>query len=62
MDMIAVFRGLSRTADSMASAAAELLRQDWFDLDADTDPEAAVAWNAAMDGPAHGREHLRVGR
>jgi hypothetical protein len=47
MDAIAVFRVLSRAADSMRTAADELRRQEWFDLD---DPEAAAAWNSALDG------------
>ena len=47
MDVIAVFRGLSRTADSMAATAEELRRQEWFDLD---DPEAATVWNSVLDG------------
>ncbi len=50
LDAIAVFRRLSETAGSMVTAAEELRRQEWFDLDAGTDPEAAVAWNAALDG------------
>ena len=50
MDAIAVFRGLSRAAESMAAAAAELRRQDWFDLDDQTDPEACAAWTGALEG------------
>lgn len=50
MDAIAVFRGLSHTAESMESAAAELLRQEWFDLDDEADPEASAAWKAALEG------------
>ncbi len=50
LDAIAVFRGLSRAAESMAAAAAELRRQEWFDLDDEADPEAAAAWKAALDG------------
>jgi hypothetical protein len=50
LDAIAVFRALSRSAKSMAAAAAELRRQEWFDLEDDADPEAAAAWNSALDG------------
>jgi hypothetical protein len=50
LDAIAVFRALSRSAESMASAAAELRRQEWFDLEDDADPEAAAAWKSALDG------------
>ena len=50
MDAIAVFSRLSETAASMAAAAAELRRQEWFDLEDDADPEAAAAWKAALDG------------
>jgi hypothetical protein len=50
MDAIAVFRGLSRAAESMAAAAAELRRQEWFDLEADAEPEAVAAWEDALEG------------
>lgn len=50
LDAIAVFRGLSRAAESMAAAAAELRRQEWFDLDDEEDPEASAAWNGALKG------------
>lgn len=50
MDVIAVFRRLSETAASVESAAAALRRQEWFDLDADADPEAAAAWSGALEG------------
>jgi hypothetical protein len=50
MDAIAVFRGLSRAAESMAAAAAELRRQEWFDLEDDAEPEAIAAWNGALEG------------
>ncbi len=50
MDVIAVFRRLSETAASVESAAAELRRQEWFDLEADAEPEAIAAWNAALEG------------
>ena len=50
LDAIAVFRALSRSAESMAAAAAELRRQEWFDLEDDADPEAAAAWKSALDG------------
>jgi hypothetical protein len=52
LDVIAVFRGLSRAAESMADAAAELRRQDWFDLDDENeaDAEASAAWTAALEG------------
>ena len=50
MEPIAVFRGLSRAAESMAAAAAELRRQEWFDLADDAEPEAIAAWNGALEG------------
>ena len=50
MDAIAVFRRLSETAASMESAAAELRRQEWFDLEDDAEPEAITAWNSALEG------------
>ncbi len=50
LDAIAVFRGLSRSAESMAAAAAELRRQEWFDLDDEADPAAAAAWAEALEG------------
>ena len=50
LDAIAVFRGLGRCAESMAAAAAELRRQEWFDLDDEADPEAAAAWAEALEG------------
>ena len=50
MDVIAVFRGLSRAAESMAAAAAELRRQEWFDLEDDAEPEAIAAWNGVLEG------------
>ena len=34
----------------MADAAAELHRQEWFDLDDQDDPEAAAAWTGALSG------------
>jgi hypothetical protein len=45
LDAITVFRGLSRSAESMAAAAAELRRQEWFDLD----DEAAPGGLGSMD-------------
>ncbi len=50
MDVIAVFRRLSETAASVESAATELRRQEWFDLDSEADPEAAAAWSGALEG------------
>lgn len=50
LDAIAVFRGLSRAAESMAGAAAEMRRQEWFDLEDDAEPEAVAAWNGALEG------------
>ena len=50
MDAIAVFRRLSETAASMESAAAELRRQEWFDLGDDAEPEAVTAWDGALAG------------
>jgi hypothetical protein len=34
----------------MGSAAAELQRQEWFDLDGEADPEASAAWSDALEG------------
>jgi hypothetical protein len=50
MDAIAVFRGLSRAAGSMAAAAAEMRRQEWVVLEDDAEPEAVAAWNGALEG------------
>lgn len=50
MDAIAVFRRLGRAAESMAAAAAELRRQEWFDLEDDAEPEAVAAWRGALEG------------
>ncbi len=52
LDAIAVFRALSRSAESMAAAAAEMRRQEWFDLDDENeaDAEASAAWTAALEG------------
>lgn len=50
LDAIAVFRALGRGAESMAAAAAELRRQEWFDLDDEADPEASAAWTGALEG------------
>jgi hypothetical protein len=53
MDAIAVFKGLSHAAASMETAAAELRRQEWFDLGDDAEPEAVVAvvaWEGALEG------------
>jgi hypothetical protein len=47
LDAIAVFRDLSQAAGSIAGAAAELRRQEWFDLD---DDEGRDAWDAALAG------------
>ena len=49
-DAIAVFQALSRAAGSMAAAAAELRRQEWFDLEDDAEPEAIAAWTGALEG------------
>jgi hypothetical protein len=50
MDAIAVFHGLSQASESMAAAAAELRRQEWFDLEDGAEPEAIAAWTAALEG------------
>ena len=50
IDAIAVFRGLSRAAESMAAAAAEMRRQEWFDLEDGAEPEAVAAWEGALEG------------
>lgn len=62
LDAIAVFQALSRTAQSVATAAAELRRQEWFDLDEDAEPEAIAAWSDALGRPEVRGENLRVGR
>ena len=49
LDAIAVFRGLSRAAGSMA-AAAEMRRQEWFDLEDGAEPEAIASWEGALQG------------
>ena len=50
LDAIAVFRALSRSAESLAAAAAEMRRQGWFDLDDAEEPEEAAAWTGALEG------------
>lgn len=50
LDAIAVFHSLSRAAESMADAAAELRRQEWFDLGPEAEPEAVTAWDGALAG------------
>jgi len=50
LDAIAVFRALSRAAGSMAAAAVEMRRQEWFDLDDAEEPEEAAAWTGALEG------------
>ena len=61
LDAIAVFRGLSRTAESMAAAAAELRRQEWFDLEDDAEPEARRMERRPGRPPVRCR-HLQVDR
>jgi hypothetical protein len=48
LDAIAVFRRLSRAAEAMGTAAAELHRQEWVGVGAE--PDAAAAWNGALEG------------
>ena len=62
MDAIAVFKGLSRAAGSMETAAAELRRQEWFDLGADADPEAVAAWEGALEGLKSASSTFELGR
>jgi len=50
VDAIAVFRGLSRAAESTAAAAAEMRRQGWPVLEDDAEPEAVAAWKGALEG------------
>jgi hypothetical protein len=50
LDAIAVFHGLSQAAESMAGAAAEMRRQEWFDLEDGAEPEAVAAWEGALEG------------
>jgi hypothetical protein len=50
VDAIAVFRGLGRAAESMAAAAAEMRRQEWFDLEDGAESEAVAAWKGALEG------------
>jgi len=45
-----VFRGLSRAAESMAAAAAEMRRPEWLDLEDEAEPEAVTAWEGALEG------------
>ncbi|HET9970349.1 MAG TPA: hypothetical protein VFQ68_19100 [Streptosporangiaceae bacterium] len=48
LDAIAVFRGLSRSAESMGAVAAEMRRQEWVEVG--DDPEAVAAWDGALEG------------
>jgi len=50
LDAIAVFRSLSRSAESLAAAAAELRRQGWPGLEDDIGPDALVTWDSALEG------------
>ena len=50
IDATAVFRGLSRAAESTAAAAAEMRRQERFDLEAGAEPEAVAGWEGALEG------------
>jgi hypothetical protein len=50
LDAIAVFRALSRASESLAAAAAEMRRQEWFDLDDAEEPDEAAAWTGALKG------------
>ena len=50
MDAIAVFRGLSRAAGSMAAAAAEMRRQGWPVVEDGAEAEAITAWEGALEG------------
>jgi hypothetical protein len=45
----------------MAAAAAELRRQEWFDLEADAEPEGRLSVERRARGPAVRCGHLRVG-
>jgi hypothetical protein len=62
LDAIAVFRGLSQAAGSMAAAAAELRRQEWFDLEDASEAEAVARVEWCPGRPEVRVEHLRVGR
>ena len=61
IDAMAVFRGLSRAAESMVAAAAEMRRQEWLDLEAGAEPEAVAAWEGALEEvrPEYGRNGPR---
>jgi len=48
MDVIAVFRGLSRASAAMAAVAAEMRVQEWVEVS--DDPEAVAAWDGALAG------------
>ena len=48
LDVIAVFKGLSRASAAMGETAAELRRQEWVEVGAE--PEAVAAWNGALEG------------
>lgn len=48
MDVIAVFRGMSRAAAAMAETAAELRVQEWVEVS--DNPESVAAWDGALAG------------
>ena len=62
IDAIAVFRSLSRSAASMADAAAELRRQEWVDLDDEAEPGGCGRMERCPGRPEGRRQHLRAGR
>jgi hypothetical protein len=50
LDAIAVFRSLSRSAESMAAVAAELHHQSWPGPGDDTGSDDLVTWDGALEG------------
>lgn len=50
LEPIAVLRAMSRAVWLIADAAGEIRRQEWIDLDEDTDAELVTAWEKALDG------------
>ena len=58
IDAIAVFRDLSRAAESMAAAAAEMRRQEWVSLEADAEPGGCGCLEWCPGRPAVRCEHL----
>jgi hypothetical protein len=60
LDAIAVLRSLSRSAGSMAAAAAELRRQGWPGLGDGTGPDDLAARDGALEGLRGAASTLRA--